>query len=294
MIMGKKKTQLDSLLEEMSLCEEEVKEVIEKENYVLLSEYTDAHGILITQCPKKHIYPVSYSNFKQGKRCPECAGNKRHTGEFVFQEFINHRLIPKFEYDDYKNAKTLLPFICPKHIEKDIQHIHYDNLNHGRGCHYCSIEKRKGKTHWHWNNGKTLLNFHLRESLNDWKLKSLISSNYKCALTNYSGTVHIHHVYSFNKLITEILNKLNLDNKSVGDYSDKELKQIENLCVEYHDNNLGICLHPRIHKLYHSLYKNDNDQVQFNNFKIRIYSGEFDTYLNENKLTLINKIKEVY
>jgi len=277
--MGKKKTH------------SEVKQYIEKENYTLLSpEYIDAHGILITQCPKKHIYPVSYSNFKQGKRCPECAGNKRHKGEFVFQEFINHGLIPKFEYSDYKNAKTLLPFICPKHLEKDIQYIHYDNLNHGRGCHYCSIEKRKGSTHYKWDNGKTLLNLHLRESLNDWKRKSLVNSNYKCALTSYSGSVQIHHVYSFNKLITDILNKLELNNKTVGEYSDEELKSIEDLCIEHHNNNLGICLHPKIHRLYHKLYKNNNDKQQFIEFKNRLYLGEFNKFLIKNKLILLNKI----
>jgi len=276
-IMGKKKTQ------------EEVKEVIEKENYVLLSEYTDAHGILITQCPKKHIYPVSYSNFKQGKRCPECAGNKKHKGEFIFQEFINHGLIPKFDFSDYKNAKTLLPFICPKHPEKDIQYVNYDNLNHNRGCHFCSIEKRKGKTHYKWNNGKTFLNLYLRESLDDWKTKSLVASNYKCKLTNYSGTVQIHHVYSFNKLINDILTKLELNNKTIGEYSDEELKHIESLFKEHHENNLGICLHPCIHRLYHKLYKNDNDEIQFNDFKNRLYLGEFNTHLNENKITLLKK-----
>lgn len=50
-----------------------IKEQFKKEGYKLLSkEYKNAHKKLKVECPKGHRYEVSYSNFKQGRRCPIC------------------------------------------------------------------------------------------------------------------------------------------------------------------------------------------------------------------------------
>jgi len=55
---------------------EDVKNYIESYGYQLVSkEYKDSHNKLKVQCPKGHIYEVSFYNFKIGRRCPYCAKN---------------------------------------------------------------------------------------------------------------------------------------------------------------------------------------------------------------------------
>lgn len=42
---------------------------------------------------------------------------------------------------DYKNKSTKLSYICPKHRDKGILQITYNNLNQGQGCWYCGRER---------------------------------------------------------------------------------------------------------------------------------------------------------
>jgi hypothetical protein len=52
---------------------------IEKElanfGYKLLSEYENTDTKISVECPQGHIYSVTWSNFKQGRRCPTCRRN---------------------------------------------------------------------------------------------------------------------------------------------------------------------------------------------------------------------------
>ena len=51
-----------------------IKEYFEKEKYILLStEYTNALTKMDVQCPKNHIYRVSFNGFQYGYRCSKCA-----------------------------------------------------------------------------------------------------------------------------------------------------------------------------------------------------------------------------
>jgi hypothetical protein len=45
---------------------------------------------------------------------------------------------------EYKNARTHLSYICPKHPDKELK-ITYDKLKSGRGCRFCSAEGKKEK-----------------------------------------------------------------------------------------------------------------------------------------------------
>jgi hypothetical protein len=55
------------------LTYEYVKEYIESEGYVLLSNtYKNASTKLFVQCDKGHQYNVEWNNFKAGHRCPIC------------------------------------------------------------------------------------------------------------------------------------------------------------------------------------------------------------------------------
>jgi hypothetical protein len=49
-----------------------IKSQIEKEGYILLNSYKQAHGKLLTICPNKHEYETKWNRWQQGDRCGKC------------------------------------------------------------------------------------------------------------------------------------------------------------------------------------------------------------------------------
>ena len=125
-----------------------VKNEFEKKKYKLLStEYKDTKSKLDYICPKGHEWSINWSNFKQGKGCPQCA-NKRNADK---RRLSIEKIRPLFEKKgytllstEYKDSQSKLEYICPK---KHIGSIRWSDFNHGRGCPQCagnqkfSIEK---------------------------------------------------------------------------------------------------------------------------------------------------------
>lgn len=74
----------------LSLDYKDVRFYIESFNYKLLSdEYKNSITKLMIQCPKGHVYWVTYGNFQSGKRCPKCyAESTSSKQEREIQEFI--------------------------------------------------------------------------------------------------------------------------------------------------------------------------------------------------------------
>ena len=96
------------------LTYEEVKEFIEAQGYKLISEeYINNSTHIFIKCNKGHIYPVKFSNFKEGTRCPECAKNKTYTYEYV-KKFIeiDSKSGCKLLSSEYKNNHTKLEIQC--------------------------------------------------------------------------------------------------------------------------------------------------------------------------------------
>jgi len=80
--------------EKIRLTFNHIKNEIEKEGYKLLSRsYKNSHTKLKIKCNKNHIYEVTYSNFKQGYRCPRCSfdDKKRIFTDKELKEFTNYR-----------------------------------------------------------------------------------------------------------------------------------------------------------------------------------------------------------
>ena len=140
-----------------------------------------------------------------------------------------------------------------------------------------------------WKGGTSPIQQYFRKKIEPWKLDSMKQCNYKCVITGKSFNV-IHHLYSFTSIITETLNNLNLPiYKEINKYSDDELNRIEEECLNLHYKYpLGVCLTNEIHKLFHKVYGTGNNiPSQFEDFKLRLKSGEFDLFLKENNFTLI-------
>ena len=112
-----------------------VKKYVEHHNYVLISkEYINSKTKMDVQCPVGHRYPVTFSNFKFGYRCPYCCGNMKKSYESVkkYIEKKGYELIST----EYKNIDSKLDLICPKGHEYPV--TFYDFKNRGRRCPKCS------------------------------------------------------------------------------------------------------------------------------------------------------------
>ena len=117
---------------------EHVKELIEKEGYTLLSEtYKNNRKKLKVRCPENHVYETTYYSFKSGRRCPECAGNKKLTYEHIKEQIENegYALLSK----EYKNANNKLKVKCSKgHKYK----VNWGHFQQGVRCLECSGSKK--------------------------------------------------------------------------------------------------------------------------------------------------------
>ena len=136
----------------VKLTQEEVKEIIEKENYKLLSEYISMHKPIIIQCDKGHIYKTSLNSFKDNNcRCPICSKSK---GEEKIANYLNNNninFIQQYTFDDCMfEHRLLFDFHLPQYnicIEYDgIQHYEpIDFGNKGEEWALKQFEKNKIK-----------------------------------------------------------------------------------------------------------------------------------------------------
>jgi hypothetical protein len=78
-----------------------VKKQIEKNGYELLSKkYINAHTKLKMLCDKGHECYISYSNFKQGRRCSICFGKYSKTEKEI------SKYVKSFNIDVIENDRT--------------------------------------------------------------------------------------------------------------------------------------------------------------------------------------------
>lgn len=103
--------------------EDYIKNYIENYGYHLLSNYVNAQENLKLQCDKGHIYEANWNTFQQGKRCPNCAGEKvgakiRKSIDEIQKQFNNKGYV-LLNGNEYKDNNSKLNFICPNgHVGK--------------------------------------------------------------------------------------------------------------------------------------------------------------------------------
>ena len=152
-------TQLASSRKESSKRQQtpfkEVKNDFKEKDLELLSnesDYGNDRSRLLFICNHHREFGVqetNYANIKKNKGCCNygkgelCAESNKLDGNIVFQAFIDRGLIPKFNIDEYNKNSQMLPFICPDHIDKDIQYKNYVTLLASEHkCNYCACESR--------------------------------------------------------------------------------------------------------------------------------------------------------
>ena len=115
---------------------ERVKGFIEQQRYILLSqEYKNAHTKLNIECNKGHKYQATWDKFRQGCRCPYCAGKKvtfEQVKDYIEQQ--GYILLSK----EYINCKTKLLVQCPKGHKWGAR---YNDFQQGYRCPTCNESK---------------------------------------------------------------------------------------------------------------------------------------------------------
>lgn len=257
------------------------------------SEYINNKTLLRFICPKHGIILKSAQCILKEYKCKYCASEKvsnsqRYSYDFVKNKYLENGFI--LLEDNYINVNFPMKCYCIKHTDK-IQYKCFKMILENRMCFYCQHEIQQKEGHPSWKGGVTLLYNYLRTVVDTWKYESSDFYNNRCVLTNNYNTV-IHHIYkNFSEIVHEVLDKylLNYDNISINNIPSELLKNIEMEVLKLHYNyGYGIPLHKNIHKLYHKIYgRRDNNFNQFEEFKIRLKSGEFDSFLEENNLKLV-------
>ena len=119
----------------------EVKEMVEKEGYKLLStEYHRNSEKLLYECEKGHKYTAKFNDFRSGHRCPCCSGRARHTYKEIKEliEMEGYTLLEK----QYTNAHTPMKMICSKGHECIIS---WCNFKNNFRCKRCGQSISKGE-----------------------------------------------------------------------------------------------------------------------------------------------------
>jgi hypothetical protein len=181
---------------------EQVRELFEKENYVLLSkDYINSYTKLYYKCPKNHEHSIKWSCWVSGRRCPFCAwDNIKLTLEQASKSFEKegYTLLSK----EYINAKTKLEYICSKGHEHSIR---WNEWQKEHRCPTCASVKHSiyisGSTHPNWQGGISYEPYcpiwKDKEYKNDIKARD----GYKClnpCCSNKDKVLSIHHI-DYNK-----------------------------------------------------------------------------------------------
>lgn len=203
----------------------------------------------------------------KGHGCKICTNVTVYTFETFKRriEIVNNNI--EILGDEYINNSTPIKCRCKKH--NIVWSPLPANILSGSGCIECWKDSVSGTNNYRWLGGITPLNIHLRNRIHDWKKQSMVACNYKCDITGKRFD-DIHHLYGFDQILEEVLFNTNIKLKEIiSEYSDIELKTLENECIRLHEKyGLGVCLCREEHESFHKQYGyGNNTPEQYYEFK---------------------------
>ncbi len=113
------------------LTYEYVKEYIESFGYILLStKYENANSKLLIQCPKGHIFEMTYAKFYIGQRCSYC--NMSSGEQEVARILDKYNIIYNIQYR-FNDCRSVLPLPFDFYLPQYNCCIEFDGKQHYTG-----------------------------------------------------------------------------------------------------------------------------------------------------------------
>ena len=142
-------------------------------------------------------------------------------------------------------------------------------------------KNRKGEKNPGWKGGITPITNYLRtlDVVIKWRSDCQRKVKYICELSGKKTVLNVHHLKAFSTIVSEAHKLHNIQVKpQVKDYTKEELHKLEEYITSWHkDSSNAVVLCEEVHTLFHSLYgKGNNTPEQFEEFKQRYLSGEFE------------------
>jgi hypothetical protein len=251
-------------------------------------EYVNAKIYLDYLCIEHLDYGVQQITWDclyiAGGGCRACGNEK--LGNSKRKQISQNELIEVFQNKNfellpnqaYQSVDHVLHYKCLYHPDLGVQKTTLTSIIKNRHvCDGCYSQWLRSDENPRWHGGSTSLFHYLRANINQWKLDSMRSSNYRCVLSGDKFD-DIHHLKSFEMLVIETMNELELEVfNDTSQYTMEEISSIKAKCLEIHYRyQLGVCLRRDLHILFHSLYGRRNvTPSKFEQFKTRYMNGEF-------------------
>ncbi len=176
---------------------EHVKESFSEEGYILLSkEYINNATKLDYKCNIGHKHSINWGHWRDGMRCPFCAGNARLNIEHIREYFNkeNYTLLS----EKYANNHTKLNYICSEGHEHSIR---WGNWKEGKRCPTCKNIKFSGSGNPSWKGGISYEPYCPIWSDKEYKQDIRNRDGNKClnpTCKKKDHRLHIHHI-NYNK-----------------------------------------------------------------------------------------------
>jgi len=242
-----------------------VRKAFEDQGCLLLANnYINAHTSMKFLCRCGRLDRKTWSTFQQGMYyCRKCRFERyTHPSQLSYDEVYNilKEVGCKLLTKEYKNQQSYLGYECNcgNYDAKSL-------ILFRRGYRCGDCEKKKM---WTEDNINGDLNDYLRKVVTPWKMDSYNEYGGRCAISQQKAN-HIHHMYSFYKIVDETFNELNLPRyKTHKNYTDEELIVIKEKLLELHYKyGLGVPLSSNVHKLLHSFYGRNVSKKDFERFR---------------------------
>lgn len=218
-------------------------ESFKKCGYLLITkDYINSRQKLEYICNNNHKHSITWDNWKQGTRCPYCAGQGKLSIDYIKEVMLNEGYLLLTE--NYINSSEKLKCICSSGHECKIS---WSNWKSGRRCATCKkirLSKLNSRSnHPNWKGGITELNKEIRNLIkkNGWYLEVFKRDKYTCVICSKSNIyLEAHHIISLQFL------KKYFNIKNISDAKN---------CKLLFDINNGITLCKECHKTIHKKLK---------------------------------------